>query len=297
MQVHFLKFIRRFEAKSHYFNLDLNNTPCITSKYCIYFAPHILQLKPLKSPALPPSSAHCRGLSQGARKLFYNLHTYPRLQKTRSPHKLVRILTCLYNTAEQSHFPPFGLIVWGTKSKTPSAVMVLLQEPYTANPVLISYAFLNLLAWLVKWHCSSSHLPNRGNWARNTSLFRHFNKYRHIYICMHIHKVMVARWRSLPALMSYCSSSKLFTDLCVTGFAAWLPGDVDQPPQFTLTKSPRPLGSAVIWKGHILTNTLMHFCHSNICIDVMGKIMQWKLLCAGKVVPMALSSFYLSSTR
>lgn len=53
MQVHFLKLIRRFEAMSGYFNPDLDITSSVTSKYCIYFAPHILQLKPLKSPSLP----------------------------------------------------------------------------------------------------------------------------------------------------------------------------------------------------------------------------------------------------
>lgn len=57
MEVHFLKFIRRFEAMSGYFNLDLDITICVTNKHCIYFASHNLQLKPLKSfptPSLLP---------------------------------------------------------------------------------------------------------------------------------------------------------------------------------------------------------------------------------------------------
>lgn len=77
-----------FQSRSRYI------TPCVTNRYCIYFAPYILQLKPLKS-FLPPSSTHCRGLSQGARKWLYNLHTYPRLQKKWSPPRRVKLLICL----------------------------------------------------------------------------------------------------------------------------------------------------------------------------------------------------------
>lgn len=52
---------------SGYLNPDLGISPRVGNKYWIYFAPYILQLKSLKSP-LPPSSAHWRGLPQGARK-------------------------------------------------------------------------------------------------------------------------------------------------------------------------------------------------------------------------------------
>lgn len=147
-----------------------------------------------------------------------------------------------YNTGEQWHFPPCGLIERGVKSKTPFGVMVLLQEPDTANLAFISHAFLYLPTWLMKWCYSRSHLPDSSNWATNTSLFTYLYKYRHVYIYVHICKVMLARWKSLPALMSCCSSRELFTDLCVTGIAAWLPASVDQFPQLMLTRSPRPCG-------------------------------------------------------
>lgn len=84
--------------------------------------------------------------------------------------------------------------------------------------------------------------------------------------------------------------SQCYWDCCLTGRSC------GSAPQFMLTRSSRPCGSAVIWKWHILTNTSTHFCQSNIYIDVMGKITQGGLCCAGKVLPIALWSFCLSST-
>lgn len=81
-----------------------------------------------------------------------------------------------------------------------------------------------------------------------------------------------------------------YWDCCLTGRSC------ESAPQFMLTRSSRPCGFAVIWKWHILTNTSMHFCQSNIYIDVMRKITQGGLCCAVKVLPIALRSFCLSST-
>lgn len=74
MQVHFLKFIRRLEAMSGYFNLDLYNTHNVTNKYCICFAPHILQLKPLNSPSL--SAVLTAGVLHGELKNYFTTHTH-----------------------------------------------------------------------------------------------------------------------------------------------------------------------------------------------------------------------------
>lgn len=145
----------------------------------------------------------------------------------------------------------------------------------------------------MKWHYSSSYLPDSSNWATNTSLFRCFYKYRQVYI-------YVRQWWLDGGLFQYWCLAAVPASSSQTSVLLVLLRDCQEvwicPLILCSSGAQGPVGSAIIWKCHILTNTLMHFCHSNICIDIMGKIMQWEISCAGKVLPMALQTFCLSST-
>lgn len=140
-----------------------------------------------------------------------------------------------YSMEKQLCFLPFGLRVWGVKSNTPFAVM------YQARALLCESSINSLC---LSKHSYTAHVMAlfSSNWGTNTSLFRYFYKYKHISICMHIHKVMVAQWRSLPALMFCCSSSELHTDLSLCYWnCCRTVRNMDQPPQLMFSKSPKAL--------------------------------------------------------
>lgn len=147
----------------------------------------------------------------------------------------------------------------------------------------------------MKWHYSSSHLPDSSHWATNTSLFRFFiNIGMYTYVCIYI------RWCWLDGgLLHHWSPAAAPVSSSQTSVLPALLRDCQEvwiSPLSSCSLGPQgPGGPAIVWQWHILTNTLMHFCHSDICIDVTGKIMQWDLSRAGKVLPTALWSFCLPS--
>lgn len=75
-------------------------------------------------------------------------------------------------------------------------------------------------------------------------------------------------------MMFCCSSSEVLADLSVVLLE--LLQDCQEHGSATsvhaLQEPKGPVGPAVISKWRILTNTLVHSCHSNICINVMGKL-------------------------
>lgn len=188
------------------------------------------------------------------------MHTIPQ-----TVEKVVATQACKdsdmpYSTGEQLHFLPSVLRVWGVKSKTPFAFMVLsagaLHYKSSINPLCTSkhsYTTHDMALF------SSSHLPDSNNWGTNTSLFRYFYKYKYISIRMHIHKVMVAQWRSLPALMFCCSSSELLADLSLCYWnCCGTVSNTDQPPQFMLSRSPKALWDLLSSQSG--TSSWIHWC-------------------------------------
>lgn len=141
----------------------------------------------------------------------------------------------------------------------------------------------------MKWHCSAVATFLTAVIEEQTpvcsDIFINTNIYPYIYTYM-----MVAQWRSLPALMFCCSSSELHTDLslCYWNCCSTV-RNMDQQPQFMFSKSPKAL-----WD--LLSSPSGTSSRTRWCINVMRKMAQRELSCAGKVLPMAMQSFCLSST-
>lgn len=167
-----------------------------------------------------------------------------------------------YSMRKQLFFLPFRLRVWGVKSKTPFAVMFWAAEVLgcksSINPLCLSkhsYTAHEMALF------SSSHLPDSSNWGTNTSLFRYFYKYKHISVHMHIHDggsmevssstdiLLQLQWAPhrplsvLLELLQHCQEHGSATSVHV------------------LQEPKGPVGSAVISKWHVLTDTLVHKCY------------------------------------
>lgn len=166
---------------------------------------------------------------------------------------------------KQLHFLPFGLRVWGMKSKTPLAVRVLasgaLHCKSSINPLCISkhsYTTHEMAPF------SSSHLPDSNYWGTNSRFFINTNIYP--YMCIYI------RWWWLEGglFQQWCSAAApvrpwVLADLslCYWNCCRTI-RNMDQPPQFMLSKSPKALWDLLSSQSG--TSSWIHWCTPVIVI-------------------------------